>query len=187
MAPFRNIVGPKANLGILIVLFVLVLGLICTLAALSVAMDKAERIEIFKIIGFCSIVLGQIALLIRAQSTAEYLHQATHETRNVVNQSALTVKLATEEMAAKTNGGLSEAIKTACGEAREAERAQLLPLMLQSPDLRTLIHDVAVEVCDELKGEGERRVDRPPYGPPPPPSDRPALPDNVDRGFGGVT
>lgn len=172
MAPFRNIVSRKTNLAILLVLFVLVLGLVCTLFALATAMDKAERLEVYKIIGICAVVLGQIALLIRAQSTSEYLHKSAHETRNVVGRSALMVKAATEEMAAKTNGGLTEAIKVACTEAKEGERQQLLEddAFLQRAADRLcpmLAEDVAARVAELLRTakEAERlaNVQRPPY------------------------
>src|SRR4051812_31723683 len=97
--PFRFLFGPRANLAILLTLFVVLIGFGATLAGTAKALGYADprSLEIYKLIGLTAAVAGILAMLIRQQASDNYLHESKHETLGAidkVNRKADEIRLA---------------------------------------------------------------------------------------------
>lgn len=132
--PFKFLFGPRANLGILLVLFVLILGFASSLVALAHAYGATDprSLEIYKLVGLCAIGLGQIAVLIRSQGNAEGIRK--------------TGKMM-QEVAEKTNGGLHKAVQEVATQVREAERDQVIA----DPKCKEAIVEIIRQTVAEMR------------------------------------
>jgi hypothetical protein len=153
--PFRYIFGERGNLAFLLVLAILLLGFMCTLAAMAMklgATDPLARYELMKTFGIAASILGVIAILISNAANAAGIRRTRHEIRNDLNAQSLVV----QEMAQKANGGHLAAVKEVATQVREAERSQIIadPLCRKAIDeiASAAAEKAARKVLDELRG-----------------------------------
>lgn len=145
--PFTFLFGPRANLAILLVLFVLTLGFTSSLVALAHAYGYSDQrsIEIYKLITLCGVALGQIMLLIRSQGNAEGIRRTRHEIKGDLQAQTMLM----QEVAQKTNGGLTKAVKEVGEQVRAAEREQAVFDLLENPKFADLLRQTVESTCDE--------------------------------------
>jgi hypothetical protein len=131
----QMIFGPRVNLAILLVLFVLVLGQACFLVALASAMAATDprSVEIYKLVGFCGIGLAAIVLLIRQERQGQYLHQTSHELRNAVGGATNQMQMA--------------AVEAKCAAEKAAQKVEHTDT-LNREELRNLLQTVANEAAE---------------------------------------
>lgn len=113
--PFRYLFGEKANIAILLILFVLTLALTLVLSAVVVVMRRsfsdAVYIELCKMVAHAASVTGIIAVFLRSAGNSKQIEQ----TKEVVT-----------DMAEKANGGHKRVTEVAVAAATAAERDQLI-------------------------------------------------------------
>ena len=153
--PFRFLLGRRGNLAVLMVLFILVLAFMSTLIAMAYVIGKTDpnaRYELLKTVGICGTVLGVIALLIRGQATAEYLHETSHDLRGAMNQTATQVQVMTAEARCAAEKAANIAtIRETGAERRAEEHDRIAASMLESPRFEELLTRVVERTCGKLK------------------------------------
>ncbi len=146
--PFRYLFGPKANLAILLTLFVLLVGFVCTLLILARAFTFPDPrlTEVGKLVGLCTTVGGVLVLLINQQATANYLHKSKHETLGALNQQSAKI----EEIRQTAGANLGDVAR----EVRAAERHQ----MIDDPRCLEAMEKVAARAAEEAAERAARKV-----------------------------
>lgn len=106
----------------------------------------------FALIGFGGLGMKELLVMIHnhqeARQTRHDLRGAIGKTTEIVQVAAKGMEVAATELAQKTNGGLTNAVKEMGEQVRLAEREQLIA----DPKCREAIQEIVRQTVQELKG-----------------------------------